>query len=73
LSAPLFRRAQPEAARRVVPAVRLSARLSERRHSEVASARRDAAEVPSWFRQAEGRRSAALSEPAWWQGLPAAA
>jgi hypothetical protein len=72
LPAPLFRPAQPEAARRVVPAVRLSARLSEHRHSEAASARRDAAVAPSWFRQAAARRSAVLSEPAWWQ-VPAAA
>jgi hypothetical protein len=72
LSARLFRPAQPEAARRVVPAVRLSVQLSERRHSEAASARRDAAVAPSWFRQAAERRSAALSESAWWQ-VPATA
>jgi hypothetical protein len=67
LPAPLLRPAQPEAARRVVPAVRLSAQVSERRHSEAALVRRDAAMAPSWFRQAAEQRLAALSEPGWWQ------
>jgi hypothetical protein len=53
--------------------VRLSARLSGRPHSEASSVRRDAAVAPSsCFRQAAGRPSAVLLEPAWWQA-PAAA
>ena len=72
-SAQQFRRARPEAARRVVPVVRWSARLSGHPRSEVALARRAAAVAPSCFRRAEEERpSAALLEPAWWQA-PAAA
>ena len=69
LSVPLFRPVQP--ARQGVLAVQ-SARLSGRPHSVGASVRRAAAVAPSCFRQAEERRSAAQSEPAWWQA-PAAA
>jgi hypothetical protein len=70
LSVPQFRPVQPALLRQVVLAVQ-SARLSGRLHSEASSVRRDAA-APSCFRQAAGRRSAALLEPAWWQ-VPAAA
>jgi hypothetical protein len=62
------RSVQQAAARRDGPAVW----LSERPHSEALPVHRAAAVAPSCFRQAEERRSAAQSEPAWWQA-PAAA
>jgi hypothetical protein len=72
LSVQQLRPARQAAARRVVPAV-WSAWSSERPHSEASSVHRDAAVAPSsCFRHVEGRPSAALSEPAWWQ-VPAAA
>ena len=64
-----LRLAQLAAARRVVPA----ARLSGGPHSEALSVRRDAAVAPSsCFRQVEGQPSAVLSEPAWWRVAVAA-
>jgi hypothetical protein len=71
LSVQQFRPVQPALLRQVVLAVQ-SERLSGRPHSEASSVRRDAAVAPSCFRQAEARRPAAQSEPAWWQA-PAAA
>jgi hypothetical protein len=72
LSVQQFRPVQPALLRQVVLAVR-SARLSGRPHSEASSVRRAVAVAPSsCFRQVEGRRSAVLSELAWWQ-VPAAA
>jgi hypothetical protein len=59
---------QQAAARRDGPAVWLSERL---RSAALPVVRRDAAARPC-FRQAEERRSAAQSAPAWWQA-PAAA
>jgi hypothetical protein len=72
LSVPQFRPVQRALARRDVPVLRLSARLSGRPRSEALSVHRDAAAPSSYLRQAAGRPSAALSEPARWQ-VPAAA
>jgi hypothetical protein len=65
--------ARQAAARRVVPAVRSSVRLSARPQSEASLVRRDAAVAPSsCLHQVAGLPSAALLESAWWQ-VPAAA
>lgn len=65
------RSARQAAEHRVVPAV-WSVWLSGRPHSEASSVLPAAAVAPSCFRQAEGRRLAAQSEPVWWQALAAA-
>jgi hypothetical protein len=73
LSVPQFRRAQWEAARRVVPVLRWSARLSGRPRSGAWPVRRDAAVAPSsCFRQVAEQRQAERLEPAW-SRVPAAA
>ena len=70
---PQFRPVQRALARRDVPVLRLSARLSGRPRSEAASVRRDAEAPSSCLRRAAaGRPSAALSGSAWSQA-PAAA